>query len=165
VGVVCSVELRRLRAGISAPVARGAWRQIARTKRFVPLLLLAGALMAGCATTGQNLSQNPIPKQVAHSTARTYAPRIHAAAKPAKPIPLPDAALLKRQPPPDCELKTQPAGNPSEVKVMTLDYERNCYKQVEGIVRTRLDTLQDAVGETVKAVKDGESESVGSVRK
>ena len=123
----------------------------------MPLSLLAAMMLAGCATTGQNLTTNTTKstsKQMAHSFARAHPPRIHATAKPPAPIPLPAEALLKRQSPPDCELKTQPAGtNPADVKLMTLDYERQCYKQVEGIVRGRLDTLQDAVGETIKAVK------------
>lgn len=69
-------------------------------------------------------------------------------------IPLPDEALLRRQPAPDCEMRTQPAGvSPADVKLATYDYERQCYRQVEGVVRGRLDALQDAVSETIKAVK------------
>ena len=164
-GVVFSVVLRQPCAGQSVPVAVGVWRQIARKHRLVPLSLLAAVMLAGCATTGQDLTANATKaaaKQVAHSAVRAHAPRRPAAAKPAKPIPLPAEALLKRQPPPECELKTQPAGtNPADVKLMTLDYERQCYKQVEGIVRTRLDTLQDAVGETIKAVKGNEAAARG----
>jgi hypothetical protein len=36
---------------------------------------------------------------------------------------------------------------------MRLDYQQQCYRQAEGIVRTRLDTLQDSVEDTIKAVK------------
>jgi hypothetical protein len=65
------------------------------------------------------------------------------------PISLPDQALLIPQPEPDCEFRpspTDPDGN--NVK---LDYERQCYRQAEIIVRTRLRLLQTSVGEMIKA--------------
>lgn len=34
--------------------------------------------------------------------------------------------------------------------MVTLDYERQCYRQAEEIVRARLDALQEAVRDTVK---------------
>lgn len=126
-------------------------------------MLAAATLLAGCvtnnpdwATTGTAHVRGPASAQLAPRThaLRSHAPRIRAAARPA--IPLPDAALLKRQPPPDCQLNTEPAGTtPTEVKLATLDYERQCYRQVEGVVRARLDALQDAVGQTIRAVKGG----------
>lgn len=137
--------------------------------------LLAGALLlSGCASNPELASNQAAPRAGASSSkaalpskaraATLRAVRDHGDARadvtatikpaPAAPIPLPDEALLKRQPPPDCEMRTQPAGvGPTEVKLATYDYERQCYRQVETIVRGRLDALQDAVEETVKAVK------------
>jgi len=63
-----------------------------------------------------------------------------------------DRALLEQQPPPQCQLSKAPEGiNPNEARVIMLDYERQCYRQAEEIVRARLDTLQAAVGNTIKA--------------
>jgi hypothetical protein len=69
------------------------------------------------------------------------------------PIPLPDKALLEREAPPDCTLKTEPAGaSAADVRLRALDYERRCYQQVEGLVRDKLGRLQDAVEVTVQAL-------------
>jgi hypothetical protein len=84
------------------------------------------------------------------------------AARPA-PIPLPDKSLLERQGAPDCALQTEPAApSEAEVKIKMLDHERRCYRQVEAIVRDRLDKLQDAVGATITAVEA--REKVGAPR-
>ena len=61
--------------------------------------------------------------------------------------------MLQRQPSPDCEYRGTPTGNANEDARIRLDYQQQCYRQAEGIVRTRLDTLQDSVGATIKAVK------------
>jgi hypothetical protein len=128
--------------------------QFARALCAPVLLLAAAVLLAGCVTDNPDGTTTGTARLTARANVRVHAPRLRTAVRrPA--IPLPDAALLKRQPPPDCQLNTQPAGvNPTEVRVAVLDYERQCYRQVEGIVRERLDRLQDAVGKTVKAVKD-----------
>jgi hypothetical protein len=69
------------------------------------------------------------------------------------PIPLPDQELLIPQPEPDCEFKPQP--QPSQIdpntERMKLDYERQCYRHAEIIVRRRLQLLQASVGEMLKA--------------
>jgi hypothetical protein len=134
------------------------------TGLLAPAFVLAVAvLLAGCVTNNPDRTTTGTTRLAAAAsvpahnlrahTVRAHAPRGRAAARPV--IPLPDPALLKRQPPPDCQLNTQPAGvTPADVKLATLDYERQCYRQVEGVVRTRLDALQDAVGKTVRAVKD-----------
>ena len=152
--------------------------QVARGLRMVrsASLVLAMLGLAGCAHTNSNMATNdaaPRASRAVHATAhstRSHAAKMRAVRKtpearadvtstikPAplpNPIPLPDEALLKRQAAPDCELRTQPAGlSPADVKLATYDYERQCYRQVEGVVRGRLDALQDAVGETIKAVK------------
>ena len=57
---------------------------------------------------------------------------------------LPDAALLAPQPEPDCAFKTEDA---SVTERQQLDYERQCYRHAEMIVRNRLKMLQDAIKE------------------
>jgi hypothetical protein len=69
------------------------------------------------------------------------------------PIPLPDPALLREQSEPDCEFKAAEAKTDERMK---LDYERQCYRHAEMIVRNRLELLQSSVEKTIKAVKRGE---------
>jgi len=154
------------------------------------LLVAVTAGLAGCAHSNSDMSESSLAAAGAvpraapvHSakgpTARTRTAQsntgrpaagppgdVTATIKPAPlsaSIPLPDEALLKRQPPPECELRTQPAGlSPTDVKVATYDYERQCYRQVEAITRGRLDALQDAVGETIKAVKAQQGRGAGN---
>jgi hypothetical protein len=66
------------------------------------------------------------------------------------PVPFPDPALLSRQPEPDCEFKT---AEPKAEERMKLDYERQCYRHAEMIVRDRLEQLQNSVDQTIKAIK------------
>jgi hypothetical protein len=56
---------------------------------------------------------------------------------------------------PDCELKTQPQSGQADpaAERTKLDYERQCYRHAELIVRGRLQRLQVAVGDTVKSVR------------
>jgi hypothetical protein len=63
-------------------------------------------------------------------------------------VPRPDQSLLEPQPPPDCAFKG-PLSNPptAEETRMKLDYEQQCYRQSEMIVRTRLEQLQKAIEE------------------
>jgi hypothetical protein len=66
-------------------------------------------------------------------------------------IPLPGAALLEKQPQPACDFKSElPDGDDPVITI--LDYERQCYRHAEIIVRSRLDRLQSSTEETVKAV-------------
>jgi hypothetical protein len=68
--------------------------------------------------------------------------------------PLPEPALLARQPQPDCEFKTAATGvDGNDARVTKLDYEQQCYRQAEGIVRTRLGRLQASIEVTIKAIK------------
>jgi hypothetical protein len=75
------------------------------------------------------------------------------------PIPLPEPALLSPQPEPDCEFKTSESKTdasgkvPPEEERMKLDYERQCYRHAEMIVRGRLDLLQSSVDKTINAIK------------
>ena len=69
-------------------------------------------------------------------------------------IPLPDGSLLEPQPEPDCQFKDA-LSNPitAEQMRMKLDYEQQCYRQAEEIVRTRLRQLQDSIGETIRVIE------------
>jgi hypothetical protein len=67
------------------------------------------------------------------------------------PIPLPAASLLSPQPEPVCE----PTDTNTDER-QKLDYERQCYRHAEMIVRDRLQLLQRSVDTTLDAVKRGE---------
>jgi hypothetical protein len=71
---------------------------------------------------------------------------------PATPIPLPAATLLARQPEPGCE-----ATDANADERQRLDYERQCYRHAEMIVRARLELLQGSVDKTISAVRSGEA--------
>jgi len=68
------------------------------------------------------------------------------------PIPLPAAPLLS-QPEPSCEFETADSNADERQK---LDYERQCYRHAEMIVRSRLQLLQGSVDKTISAVKRSE---------
>ena len=88
-------------------------------------------------------------------------------------IPLPDHALLTPQAEFDCEFKTilvddasnQPQPSPTRAQAdpstagalrVKLDYERQCYRHADIILRDSLRQLQAAVGETIEAVNRSE---------
>ena len=55
------------------------------------------------------------------------------------------AALLERQPPPQCDPAKPPADlDPAAAREARLDAERQCYKALEASNRQKLDALQDA---------------------
>ncbi len=113
---------------------------------------LAGAMLAtalsavtigGCASTFTADSARKSAKPV---------PRIEAVSKAA--IPLPDPAMLRRQPEPDCAFRgavSYPIT--AEETRQKLDYEQQCYRQAETIVRARLEQLQGSVGEMIKVAR------------
>jgi hypothetical protein len=68
-------------------------------------------------------------------------------------IPLPAAPLLSPQPEPTCDLETTGSNANERQK---LDYEGQCYRHAEMIVRSRLQLLQDSVDKTIGAFKRGE---------
>jgi hypothetical protein len=77
-------------------------------------------------------------------------------------ITLPAQALLASPPEFECE-KTIPTGaqtDPDAALRANLDYERQCYRHAEMILRDRLLGLQASVGETIKAVNRGEPPAV-----
>ena len=67
---------------------------------------------------------------------------------PSARIPQPDQSQLEPQPAPDCAFKG-PLSNPAtaEEMRMKLDYEQQCYRHSEMIVRARLQQLQNSVQE------------------
>lgn len=120
----------------------------------VAVMALCAIVLGGCAA-----------HRPAVQTAAKHQSKYQANAKYVKPparrmistrasIPLPDRALLQRQPAPDCAFRG-PTSSPmtAEETRQKLDYEQQCYRQSESNVRGRLHTLQDAVGETIKAVE------------
>jgi hypothetical protein len=72
-------------------------------------------------------------------------------------IPLPDQALLRRQPEPDCTFRGQ-VSTPmtAEETRQKLDFEQQCYAGWERIVRARLHQLQDYVQKMIQRRKAAE---------
>jgi hypothetical protein len=103
-------------------------------------LALSTATIGGCASTFAAESSRNSARQ---------AETISQAA-----IPLPDPALLRPQPEPDCAFR-DPVSNPmtAEERRQKLDYEQQCYRGSERIVRARLEQLQDAVQKMIKSRK------------
>ena len=117
------------------------FRAVYRMGAFVRVLplLAAAAQLAACST-------NNAAKGTADGT-RAVAGVSAAPIKFARAFP--DRDLLSRQPAPECELKTPPADiRPEEVRVVTIDYERQCYRQLAGIAHARVAKLQDEVART-----------------
>ena len=80
---------------------------------------------------------------VSSATDMTLAPR----------IPVPDQSLLEAPVAPDCGFKDSLSNPTAEQMRMKLDYEQQCYRQAEEIVRARLQQLQDSVRKTIRAVE------------
>lgn len=145
-------------------------RNLARLWVFLPAAALYAAAVAGCAPEqGRGISADYTepdsvasrPRQMSRPAEVSRAANVTRRANTGTstradlktPIPLPDRALLVPQPEPDCELKTQTHLNSPgpDTEHMTLEYERECYREAEIIVRSRLRQLQVSVGETIKA--------------
>lgn len=100
------------------------------------LLMLCAAsvalMIAGCASNSMQHESSTSAASPARSPSR---PRVTRA----------DLALLAVQPAPDCEFAGGPEPNavdPDLWQRLKLDYEQNCYKQAEALVRKRLRLLQ-----------------------
>ena len=73
---------------------------------------------------------------------------------------LPNQALLTPQPRAQCELSTPPEGiGPNDARVVMLDYERQCYRQLAEIERAKLEELQATVRATNTAVNSNHRSS------
>jgi hypothetical protein len=64
-----------------------------------------------------------------------------------EPMPTPETALLKPQPPPRCDAKSKSGSKAtgSDADLSRLEYEAQCYRHAEMIVRNRLSKLQKQV--------------------
>ena len=114
---------------------------------------LSAVVLGGCATRPATQAQAKVQakaqaKHVKHKPAtRMLTTRAR--------IPLPDRTMLQRQAEPDCTFRgTISIPITGEELRQKLDYEQQCYRQSESNVRVRLHTLQDAVGETIRAVEE-----------
>jgi hypothetical protein len=69
-------------------------------------------------------------------------------------VPIPEPALLDPASAPDCSYRGS-TGNPATTQEMRakLDYEAQCYRQAEAIVRGRLGQLQDAAEKMIRAIR------------
>jgi hypothetical protein len=113
-----------------------------RLSGAMPALAFCAVAVGGCAP---GLSANGIKMGAANPPP----PRARIAQ-----IPLPNSALLQRQRVPDCAFTGQASSPPTaEEARQKLDYEQQCYRQSEIIVRRRLDQLQDSVHEMIKAAR------------
>jgi hypothetical protein len=75
-----------------------------------------------------------------------------------------DPALLTPQPAPDCAYKGTLSNPPTaEETRQKLDYEAQCYRQAEAVVRARLDALQEAVREMMH--RTAQRDTVVSINK
>jgi hypothetical protein len=86
------------------------------------------------------------------------APTHHASAQsPAESVSIPEPDLLERQVAPDCEFKStdQVDSDVALLRIMKLDYERQCYRQSDSILRARMERLQDAVRKTLESLNHG----------
>ena len=102
----------------------------------------------------QPKSPTPMPPPAALRSRMVSQPAGHAKLakpSPATPIPLPAAELLIRQPQPSCE-----TADSSVDERQKLDYERQCYRHAEMIVRARLELLQSSIDKTISAVRSSE---------
>jgi hypothetical protein len=96
--------------------------------------------------------------QTSASSPRTVGTSTNTAAKQTKPditktaMPVPAPELLTAPPAPDCALDPTRATDDRQ----KLDYERQCYRHAEIIIRARFERLQDEVGKMIKAVKSDE---------
>ena len=122
---------------------------------------LSAVVLGGCATRPATQSQAKVQAKV-QAKAQAKAQAKYIKPKPASRmltararIPLPDRTLLQRQPEPDCTFRGT-ISSPMTVEELRqkLDYEQQCYRQSESNVRGRLHSLQDAVGETIRAVEE-----------
>jgi hypothetical protein len=122
------------------------------------------ARVASQAATGRTtvLKTTALPRTTTQPTSvpstsaptKTSAPTRTSAPPPSgAPVPLPEPALLTPQPEPQCGSATAGTGSNDPQR---LDYERQCYRHAEMIVRARLDLLQEAVRRNERASPEGQ---------
>jgi hypothetical protein len=96
----------------------------------------------GVAVRSASVSPKPRPKPKLQPK-----PQAETASKTS--VALPDRALLVSSAEPDCEFKTN---DPNADERQKLDYERQCYRHAEIIVRDRLSRLQSLVRRTARVI-------------
>jgi hypothetical protein len=104
-------------------------------------------------STAADLAATPWIHKRGHAAAPGSKPgdRTAAAKNPPLALVLPDPTLLTPIPEPDCAYKNAVSFPPLPDEVrQKLDYEAQCWRQAEGIVRARLTALQDAVRQMIK---------------
>lgn len=104
-------------------------------------LAFCGIVLDGCGPT-------PSPGPMAVHTENRNTPT---STRVKNHIPLPAYALLKTPLKPDCQFRHANANI-----VQKLNYQSDCYRQSEAIVRDRLQLLQRSVERTIRAVKVSE---------
>ena len=107
--------------------------------------------------TGKSISRNWSPHpQYEQRPLEKAIPNFQTASR--SSILLPDPELLKRQSAPDCQFKSAPSADDDVTlrTIMRLDYEQQCYRQSESILRARMERLQDAIGKTIESLKPSE---------
>jgi len=72
----------------------------------------------------------------------------------AKRVLFPSPELLEHQSKPNCEIPPSDRLLGAIPETTQLIYERECYKNAETVVRTKLQLLQDAIGSTIKTPND-----------
>src|SRR5438477_13180854 len=96
------------------------------------LVVSVAAALAGCSAYSAERDVTPPSAALTGSVPRALGP-------------LPDRALLAPQRAPACEYKTGSTGeDAAEAQRVKLDYERQCYRHAELLVRGRPTRLQDA---------------------
>lgn len=138
---------------MSSEVVRSLASGWTRVCAGVAAVALCAVVLGSCATRPATQSQAKVQaKAQAKQVKRKPATRMLTARA---RIPLPDRALLQRQPEPDCTFRGT-ISSPMTVEELRqkLDYEQQCYRQSESNVRVRLHSLQDAVEDTIRAVEE-----------
>ena len=142
---------------MSSEVVRSLASGWTRVCAGVAAVALCAVVLGSCATRPATQSQAKVQAKVqakaqAKQVKRKPATRMLTARA---RIPLPDRALLQRQPEPDCTFRGT-ISSPMTVEELRqkLDYEQQCYRQSESNVRVRLHSLQDSVEDTIRAVEE-----------
>jgi hypothetical protein len=74
--------------------------------------------------------------------------------RPLSIVSIPEVDLLEPQVAPDCEFKLSgQADSDVNLRLIKLDYERQCYRQSELILRARMERLQNAFKKNSKSSK------------
>jgi hypothetical protein len=167
--IALAAVLRDFGKGGQVTSQRAEWRQMScevvsslasgwtRVGAGIVAVALSAIVLGGCATRPATQSQAKVQaKAQSNAQAKYVKPKPASRMLTARArIPLPDRTLLQRQPEPDCTFRG-PISSPMAVEELRqkLDYEQQCYRQSESNVRGRLHSLQDAVGETIRAVEE-----------